>query len=224
MKYNIKIGLSISKIIYSISFILILSLIRGISYVEDIGVAMDSTVSLLAIIFCADTYYQEIQGSRWEVFGMLSKNQRYKTICQRLFIQFGFIILLISLGFWMFYLQKPIRFSERSLSLIYASAIFACSASVVFFGTLSFTMINICKNLWFGIGSSVFIWLTLTSTLGKKIPAVINVFAYSNAYGNATTLGEPISFYIGKMFAIFVTGLLLMLNINLLDWKRKEKV
>jgi hypothetical protein len=209
-----------SKIIYSTLFILILSLIRGISMVEDIGVAMDSTVALLAIIFCADTYYQEIQGIRWEVFGMLSKNQRYKTICQRLFIQFGFIIVLIAIGFWMFYLQKPSQFSETSLLFIYSSAVFACSASAVFFGTLSFTMINVCKNLWAGIGSSVLIWLTLNSTLGRKIPAVINVFAY----GNATTLGEPISFYIGKMFAIFVMGLLLVLNKYLLDWKRKERV
>lgn len=219
MKYNIKIGLSISKIIYSIFFILILSLIRGISSIEDIGVAMDANVSLLAIIFCADTYYQEIQGSRWEVFGMLSKNKRYKTICQRLFIQFAFIILLIAFGFWIFYLQNPNHFSEMSLLFIYASAMFSCSASAVFFGTLSFTMINVCKNLWAGIGSSFLIWLSINSTLGKKIPDVINVFAY----GNRTTLGEPNSFYIGKMFAIVVTGLLLVLNKYLLDWKRKER-
>ena len=218
MKYNIKIGIPISKIVYSIFYIVILSFIRGISHVEEIGGALDANVSLLAIVFCADTYYQEIQDNRWEVFHMLPQKQKYKTICQRLFIQCAFITLLIILGYWMFYLQNPRRLSSETSKLrIYLSAVFACSASVLFFGTLSFTLVNVFKNLWAGIGSSIFVWLILNSTIGRKIPEFINVFAY----GNSSTLELTADWFTGKVFAIIVTVLLLVSNMRLLAWKGK---
>ena len=219
MKYNIKIGIPISKMCYSVAFMVILSLIRGISNIEDIGVAMDANVSLLAIIFCADTYYQEIQGNRWEVFQMLAKSQRYRTICQRLLIECVFITLLVMVGYWMFYLQQPKLFSETNKLLLYEIAVFACSASALMFGTLSFTLVNVFKSLWAGIGSSVLIWIILNSTIGKKLPDMINVFAYGDSNSDTSTLiGDWIE---GKIFAAIFTVLLLLINMRLLNWKRK---
>ena len=64
LKYNIKIALTRMKVCYSVSFMIILALIRGVSHPEEIGIAMDTNVALLAIIFCSDVYYQEIYENR----------------------------------------------------------------------------------------------------------------------------------------------------------------
>ena len=64
---EMKICLPVYKIIYSICFIVFLSLVRGISSIAEIGITMDAYIAVLAIVFCADTYWMEHSGKRWEV-------------------------------------------------------------------------------------------------------------------------------------------------------------
>ena len=55
-----KIILPAYKLAYAFSFVVILSLIRGITFSYEIGVAMEAPMAVLAMVFCADTYTQEI--------------------------------------------------------------------------------------------------------------------------------------------------------------------
>lgn len=216
MNYNIKIGLTRVKICYSASFMLILAFIRGISYREEIGVAMDANVALLAILFCADTYYQEIQNNRQEIFILLPKRNRYHTICQRLLLQIMYIGVLISLDYWVFYLKKITYWTETNRVFLYLTAVLACQASVLFFGTLSFTMVNVVKNLWAGIGITLLIWFTLNSTIGNYIPNCINIFGY----GNSPDFGISLDWILGKLAAVIASILLIYSNKRLLNWKK----
>lgn len=217
MKHNIKIALTSIKVCYSISFMIILALIRGISYPEEIGIAMDANVALLAIIFCSDVYYQEVIGNRWEIFNLLPMRNRVRTIYQRLLLQVIYLSLLCSLNYWVFYMHFITYKSEANLLWIYLTAIFACSVSILFFGTLSFTFVNVLKNLWGGIGYTFLIWIILNSTIGKRIPSWINVFAY----GNSKDFEIYTDWIVGKLVAVLASIVLIYANKKLLVWIRK---
>lgn len=217
LKYNIKIALTRTKVCYSISFMIILALIRGVSYPEYIGGAMDANVALLAIIFCADVYYQEIHDNRWEIFDLLPRSKRFHTIYQRLLIHIIYLSILCALNYWVFYVRFITYRREVNLLLIYIAAILACSASILFFGTLSFTFVNVSKNLWGGIGATFLIWITLNSTIGKRIPCYINVFAY----GNSQDLELGTDWIVGKLAAVIASIVLIYSNKKLLIWKGK---
>lgn len=216
MKSNIKIALTRTKVCYSISFMIILALIRRVSYPEYIGGAMDANVALLAIIFCSDIYYQEIHDNRWEIFDLLPRSRRFHTIYQRLLIQIIYLSILCALNFWVFYVHFIAYRSEVNLLSIYITAILACSASILFFGALSFTFVNVLKNLWGGIGVTFLIWSTFSSSIGKKIPDYINVFAYGNSKNF-----EDTDWIVGKLVAVIVSIVLIYSNKKLLVWKGK---
>ena len=59
-----KISLPAYKLAYAFCFVVILSLIRGITFSYEIGVAMEAPMAILAMVFCADTYTQEITSKR----------------------------------------------------------------------------------------------------------------------------------------------------------------
>ena len=68
MKKEVKICMPYYKIAYSIAFVVILSAIQPVVYANEIGQAVERAVSLLAVVFCADTYLVEVQSKRSEVF------------------------------------------------------------------------------------------------------------------------------------------------------------
>lgn len=217
LKHNIKIALTRTKVCYSLSFMIILALIRGVSYPEEIGIAMDANVALLAIIFCSDVYYQEIHDNRWEIFNLLPRRNRFHTIYQRLLLQVLYLSILCSLNYWVFYVHFITYRSEVNL-MIYLTAVLACSASILFFGTLSFTFVNALKNLWGGIGVAFLIWITLNSTIGRRIPSYINVFAY----GNSQDFEICTDWIAGKLVAVITSVILIYFNKKLLVCKRKD--
>lgn len=219
MIYNAKISVPLYKMIYAIMFMVFFVLVRGIGSVEEIGHVLDSAISLLSIIFCADTYYQEIRENRWEVFQMLPRRNSFKTICQRLFIQCVFLIVMVMLGYWLYYI-RPIGMQDGgSHILAYLFAIFACSSSILFFGTLSFTFVNLLKNFWAGVGCCVVLWFVLISTIGARLPDVINIFSYSKGGENLSTLTGD--WMIAKFIGLLAIPVLLYLNYYLQNWKRK---
>ncbi len=219
MKHNIKIVITLVKICYSISFMVILAFIVGISSVSEIGAAMDANVALLAIIFCADTFEQELQANRWEVFYILPARSKYLTICQRILVQIAYLILLISIGYWVFFWHKPAGLITGNEMLLYVTTILACAVSAFFFAILSITLVNLFHNLWAGIGATLTVWFLMNPTFQNKIslPKYIDIFRYQNsADGWVDYLSSA------KLTAVITAILLLILNYRLII-KGKER-
>ena len=86
------------KIAYSIAFVVILSAIQPVVYANEIGQAVERAVSLLAVVFCADTYLVEVQSKRSEVFCLynLKKQAEVRDTIQRLRDERNMTILISS--------------------------------------------------------------------------------------------------------------------------------
>ena len=65
---EMKISLTFQKQAYAVFFVIILSLVRGITYSDEIGIALEAPMAILAFTFCADTYTQEIASKRSEIW------------------------------------------------------------------------------------------------------------------------------------------------------------
>ena len=110
MGKEFKISLPLYKIVYSLCFVIGLSLVRGTAYTSEIGIALEAPMAILAAVFLADTYVQEIIGKRWEVYRLFPLQKRVLSIIKRISIQEGYLLLLSVVGYFCFaFFQKPIR-------------------------------------------------------------------------------------------------------------------
>lgn len=143
MEKEIKICLPFYKIAYSIFFIAVLILIRGLNFTFEIGVALEPQLALLAAVFCAETYVQEITSGRSEVERLYPMKNRMIAIFRRTGIQEIYLLILSAVGYGMFYVvQRPISFysmpsftgSEAGLFLISMAAF---TVTLVFWGIFS---------------------------------------------------------------------------------------
>lgn len=215
MKYELKISLSMTKIIYSCLFICLLPLVRGISSVDQIGGAIDSNIALLAIIFCADTYYQEYIGKRNEVIALLPSKSKFQLFIRRLFIEISYLLCIGMIGYWLFFWQKPLISLSLPLGYEYILAVFAFLGSIIFWGSLSATLVNYFCNLWVGIGLNILLWLTVNSKMGADLPNWINIFAY----GNRLIKNSSEGWIYGKITGILIAVILVMLNRKIINRK-----
>ena len=179
LKKDWKICLPPYKMLYSLLFIVILSLIRGISDVYEIGGAVDSYMALLAIIICSDVYVMEYRGKRWEVFSLFPLGSKVKAVYRRLGSQILYLSLLSYVGYWFFFWQKPLNQFEISPFLLYGMFLAAAATSIAFWGTLSMTLSNLCRNMWAGVGISMILWMGINSKRGAEVLGDFNVFAFS---------------------------------------------
>ena len=99
MKKEMKIILPVYKIVYAFAFVVILSLIRGVVFPNEIGLSIEGPFAILTAVFCADTYVQEITSNRSEVQRLYQIKKRIYSIIQRLMIQETFLLLLAVLGY-----------------------------------------------------------------------------------------------------------------------------
>lgn len=176
-----KIVLPFYKIAYAVSFTVILSLIRGVTYTYEIGIAMEAPMAMLAAVFCADTYTQEMSSKRSEIYRLYPLERRVCSLIERLFIQAVFLLLLAIIGYGLFVIfQKPFSLSakenETELFLAYLIAIII---SIIFWDILSNTLSCFFRNMWMGIGGCLLLWMTVNSTWGDKYLGAWNVFSYS---------------------------------------------
>lgn len=208
MKYNVKIGIPFYKAVYSILFVIILAFVRGITYVSEIGVAMDANIALLALVFCGDGYYQEFSGGRWEVFRLCPEERKWKTLLQRFSLQVIWLTGVAMAGYFVFYWQKPGNPGETSDLVLWLQFGFAVIGSIFFFGSLSLTLVNFFHNLWAGLGISVIIWSILNSTTGQKLPELLYVFSYSSR--GVEVMDGGFNWIWGKISAIAFGSLLLL--------------
>ena len=102
MKKEMKIVLPFYKIAYAVSFVVILSLIRGVVFTNEIGLSIEAPFAILTAVFCADTYVQEITSKRSEIHRLYPIRKRICSIMQRIMIQEVFLLLLAVLGYGLF--------------------------------------------------------------------------------------------------------------------------
>lgn len=175
---EIKICLPGYKLAYSIVFVVLLSIVRGITTIDEIGLSIEPYQGLLAIVFCADTYLCEWNEKRGEVFSMISIGKRGKVIYRRLMIQILYLWLVGAVGYFFFFWQHP--YNDREISMIqeYGWYLFALMVTILFWSTLAMTITNLLRSSWAGIGGSIMLWLMLYSKGGEEFFGKYNVFSY----------------------------------------------
>lgn len=181
MKKEIKIILPLYKIAYAVAFIIILGLIRRVTYTHEVGVAMEAPFAILTAVFCADTYVQEIISKRSEVHRLYPIKMRVCSIMQRIMIQEFFLLLLAVLGYGLFFVfQKPVTHPATESEILQFIAYFlAIVVTIFFWGILVNTLSMLFRNMWMGIGSCLLIWVVTNSTGGDKLLGAWNLFSYT---------------------------------------------
>jgi len=218
MKKEIKIILPLYKIAYAVAFIIILGLIRRVTYTHEVGVAMEEPFAILTAVFCADTYMQEIISKRSEVQRLYPMKKRVFSIRNRIIIQEVFLIILAMLGYGLFFIFQnpdihPTTKSEFTQFFIY---FFAITVTAFFWGILVNTLSMMFRNMWMGIGSCLLIWVATNSSGADKFLGAWNVFSYSfRDIENAT----DITWLYGKGLCICI-GLILLLALPKIVRKR----
>ncbi len=181
MKKEIKIILPLYKIAYAVAFIIILGLIRRVTYTHEVGVAMEAPFAILTAVFCADTYVQEIISKRSEVHRLYPIKMRVCSIMQRIMIQEVFLLLLAVLGYGLFFVfQKPVTHPATESEILQFIAYFlAIVVTIFFWGILVNTLSMLFRNMWMGIGSGLLMWVATNSTGGDKLLGAWNLFSYA---------------------------------------------
>lgn len=198
MGKEFKISLPLYKIVYSLCFVIGLSLARGITYTSEIGIALEAPMAILAAVFLADTYVQEIAGKRWEVYRLFPLQKRVLSVIKRISIQEGYLLLLSVVGYLCFTLfQKPMGSSivrgVGSEQYLFAVYVMAVMVTINFWGILSNMIASLAGNMWAGVGGSLPLWILSNSLLGDKIFGDFNLFSYTfrslDKYGDCEDLG-----------------------------------
>ena len=180
MKQDLKICFPVYKIVYSAMFLIILSLARGISAVEEIGGALDSNIAILALVFCAETYVMEKSGGRGEIFALFPIKNRIKAVRRRLIVQNIYLCALSYLGFFFFFWQRPRSLMGEPLIYEYGLYILAVTCTIFFWSMLAMTISNIFGNQWAGIGIGLILWMVINSTFGMNVLGKFSIFAYGD--------------------------------------------
>ena len=182
---EMKIALTLQKLAYAVFFVVILSLVRGVAYSNEIGIALEAPMALLAFTFCADTYAQEIAGKRSEIWRLCPMKKRMRSIYRRIVIQEMFLLAVAVLGYGLFFLfQKPSIYgtgqsgleSEICRFFVYFAAI---AVTLGFWGILSNLISCLFRNMWAGIGGCMALWLITNSSIGDRAFGAWNLFSYS---------------------------------------------
>lgn len=180
-----KISLPAYKLAYAFCFVVILSLIRGISFSYEIGIAMEAPMAALAMAFCADTYTQEITSKRSEIHRLYPMKRRLASIGLRMVLQEIVLLALSAVGYGMFYVfQHPQSLYEAGQSTETELQMFFIFLAVMaitlwFWGILSNLLACLFRNMWVGIGCGIVLWLVTNSTLGEKLLGNWNLFSYT---------------------------------------------
>ncbi len=173
-----KVCLPLYKILSSLCFIFLFSVVRGISDVYEIGIALDAYMAIPAAVLCADALCSEYSGRSWEIFERSPRTVRRRTLLTRIIIQCVYLWLLSALGYALFFLQRPDNTLQASHSLLFLLFLGAVPVTILFWGTTAFTFSNLWGNSLAGIGTTLILWLYAYSTTGERILGDWNVFAF----------------------------------------------
>ena len=182
---EMKISLAFQKQAYAIFFVIILSLVRGVTYSNEIGIALEAPMAILAFTFCADTYTQEISSRRSELWRLCPMKKRANAIFKRIVVQELFLLALAVLGYGLFFVfQNPFLngMGEGSIKnefyqfFVYFAAI---AVTLGFWGLLSNLISCLFRNMWVGIGGCMVLWLITNSAIGDRAFGAWNLFSYT---------------------------------------------
>ena len=215
MMKEIKICLPLYKIAYAVFFTVILSVVRGVFYSYEVGIALEAPMALLAAAFCADTYTREITAKRWEIWRLYSMKNKLSAIFLRLGLQEGVLLILSAAGYGMFFLfQKP-----RSLYFTTEAAgnevqLFPMYMAVMvvtlhFWGILSHTLSCLFRNMWAGMGCCMVLWVMTFSVWGDQVFGKWNLFSYT--FRNVEDSGD-LGWLSGKLLCV---GLCIVMSVML---------
>lgn len=217
MKNEIKICIPFYKMAYSVSFIVILSVIRSITYVSEIGVAIEEPIAFLTAIICADTYLIEVQSKRSEVFRLYCLKQQMTAIFRRLCIQILYVIALSFAAYGMFYWQKPVPLmAELTNGTSIGIFCIAIVGTIVFWGVLSLFICTLWRNMWAGIGILFILWISLCSKGGDELLGKWNPFSYS--FCDMPQIMQW-DWLCGKIIGVILTIVMLVMFIKI--WKKR---
>lgn len=183
--YEIKIALPFYKIAYAVFFIVILSLVRGVTFSYEIGIALEAPMAILAASFCADTYTQEIVSRRSEIQRLYPMKKRIDSVYKRILIQEIFLLSAAAAGYEFFFLFQNPEIDKMGQSgleseigqfFIYFAAI---AVTLGFWGILSNLFSCLFRNMWMGIGSCLMLWLITNSSIGDRCFGRWNLFSYT---------------------------------------------
>ena len=182
---EMKISLTFQKQAYAVFFVVILSLVRGITYSDEIGIALEAPMAILALTFCADTYTQEIVSKRSEIWRLCPMKKRMHSIYRRIVIQEMFLLAVAATSYGLFFLFQNPNINGMGQSgieneicqfFVYFAAI---AVTLGFWGLLSNLISCLFRNMWVGIGSCMVLWLITNSSIGNRIFGAWNLFSYS---------------------------------------------
>ena len=185
MRREMKISLTFQKQAYAVFFALVLSLVRGVAYSNEIGIALEAPMAILAFTFCADTYTQEIVSRRSEIWRLCPGKKRIYFIYRRIVIQGIFLLTVAVVSYGLFFLfQDPITYgirqngseSEICQFFVYLAAV---AVTIGFWGILSNLISCLFRNMWVGIGGCLVLWTITNSIVGDRIFGAWNLFSYS---------------------------------------------
>jgi len=183
--YEAKITLPVYKVSYAVFFVVMLSLVRGVTDSYEIGIALEAPMAILAACVLADTYTKEITGKRSEIWRLYSMKKRMHAIYRRVVIQEIFLLFAAAFGYGLFFLfQNPRTIdmrqngsgTETGQFLVYLAAI---AVTLCFWGMLSNLLSCLLRNMWIGIGGCLIVWLTANSSIGDRYLGAWNFFSYA---------------------------------------------
>ncbi len=199
MEKEIKICLPLYKLLYSVFFIAVLSVVRGVGFTFEIGIALEPMLAFLAAVFCADTYVQEIVSKRSEVERLYPMKSRMYSMYRRIGIQEIYLLVLSAAGYGMFLVvQRPVSLYDTTAGEagqfgVYMAAI---AVTLVFWGMLSHTLSCLFRTMWAGIGGCLVLWIITNSLAGERILGKWNLFSY--VFRNIRNGGD-LSWICGKL-------------------------
>lgn len=202
MKNEMKISLPFYKIAYAVFFIVILSLVRGVTDSYEVGIALEAPMALLAASFCTDTYTQEIVSHRSEIQRLCPMRRRMHSLCRRLVIQELFLLLVAVVGYGLFFLFQNPRTLEIGQNGSQFLAYFAAIAITLgFWGLLSNVLSCLFRNMWMGIGGCLLLWLMTNSSVCDRYFGAWNLFSYT--FRNIEH-SDDFSWLCGKMVCVCI--------------------
>lgn len=224
MKYDLKISLPFYKVIYSIVFMALLLIVRGISMSGEVLVVLEPNVGLLAGVFLADNYYKEFSNGNIQVFYRYSLAKKMSAVCRRYIIGCIYLWLLVVIAYVLYMvLYYPLDFTYKKNMYIMINTLGVCGVSILFFGILSFTITNFAQNVGIGIGIFLGIWLGLNSMFSRYLPKCLQLFLLEES---SQQQGDFTPYYISRFVYLILTILLISLNVYALKkepkYKRKE--
>lgn len=205
IKYQFGISVKKFKTLFVALFILLLPIIRYVDSCYHLGIVMDKWLAFGAMIMFADIYMIEKQHETIDMFYLATRYKKTSIIIRTL--ECFAVVVIFTVLMYAFSLFRVIRIPPLSiLAKIFIENMFAFSATILFWGMLAFTTVNIMKNLWVGLAVPIILWFILTSTL--PIPGIINIFSYEKDFAY---------WYISKLIYVVISVIFLLCNLKIIE-------